>query len=193
MNVSVVSAGAGADDSKIEKDRGYIIVLTGNGKGKTTSALGMAMRAVGQGLRVAMLQFIKGSWRYGELDTANRLAPDLTIQPLGEGFVHVDPENPDPKDIRCAEEAWKVCKEALFSGDYGMVILDEVNNAIAYGLLPVDDVIAALQQRPPRVHVVLTGRDAHPRILELADLATEMIEVKHPYRGGTIARKGIEY
>jgi cob(I)alamin adenosyltransferase len=173
--------------------KGYIVVLTGNGKGKTTSALGMAMRAIGQGLRVAMLQFLKGSWKYGELETAKRLAPDLTIRPLGEGFVHVDPENPDPKDVECAERAWEVCKEVLFSGEYGMVILDEINVAISYGLLPVDDVVAVLQERPPEVHVVLTGRDAHPKILELADLVTEMTEVKHPYATGLIARKGIEY
>jgi cob(I)alamin adenosyltransferase len=175
------------------EQKGYIIVLTGHGKGKTTSALGMAMRAIGQGLRVAVLQFLKGSWKYGELATAERLAPDLLIRPLGEGFVHVNPENPDPKDIECAERAWEVCKEALFSGDYGMVVLDELNTAVSYGLLPVDEVITALRQRPPQVHVVLTGRDAHPAILELADLVTEMVEVKHPYRSGLTARKGIEY
>lgn len=167
--------------------------MTGDGKGKTTSALGMALRAVGQGLRVAVLQFLKGSWKYGELDASEKLAPQLRIKPLGEGFIHVDPDDPDPKDIECAERAWKVCREALFSGDYDMVILDEVNNAVAYGLLPVDDVIDALQRRPPAVHVVLTGRGAHHRIVELADIVTEMIEVKHPYRSGKEARKGIEF
>ncbi len=176
-----------------ERDQGYIVVLTGNGKGKTTSALGMAMRAVGQGLKVAILQFLKGSWKYGELETANRLTPDLTIRPLGEGFVHVDPSSPDPKDIQCAQAALKVCKEVLYSDVYNMVIFDEINNAIAYGLISVDSVVELLQQRPRRVHVVLTGRDADPRILELADLATEMVEIKHPYRKGIAARKGIEY
>ena len=173
--------------------RGYIVVLTGNGKGKTTSALGMAVRAVGQGLKVAMLQFLKGSWKYGELETVKRLAPDLTIRPLGEGFVHVNPEDPDPKDVECARRAWEACKEALVSGDYGMLIFDEINVAISYGLLPVDEVVAALEQRPPELHVVLTGRDAHPRIVELADLVTEMTEIKHPYASGLTARKGIEY
>lgn len=175
------------------QEKGYIVVLTGNGKGKTTCALGMAVRALGQGLRVAMLQFLKGSWKYGELETAERLAPDLIIRPLGEGFIHVNPENPDPKDVACAEKAWKICREALFSEDYGMVILDELNTAIAYGLLPVDEVVGTLQQRPPHVHVVITGRDAHPTVLEIADLVTEMNEVKHPYRSGQRARKGIEY
>ncbi|MBA4417745.1 MAG: cob(I)yrinic acid a,c-diamide adenosyltransferase [Syntrophus sp. (in: bacteria)] len=180
-------------EDEMKEQKGYIIVLTGNGKGKTTCALGMAMRAAGQGLKVAMLQFLKGSWKYGELDTAMKLAPHLSIRPLGEGFIHVNPEDPDPKDLLCAEGAWKVCKEALSSGDHDMVILDEVNNAIAYGLLSADDVVVALQKRPYGVHAILTGRDAHPRILEMADLVTEMMEVKHPYRSGTVARKGIEY
>ncbi len=179
--------------SKTAHDRGYIVVLTGNGKGKTTSALGMAVRAVGQGLKVAMLQFLKGSWKYGELETAKRLAPDFVIRPLGEGFVHVNPEDPDPKDVECARRAWEVCKEALFSGEYDMVIFDEINVAISYGLLPVEEVVTTLADRPPEVHVVLTGREAHPKILELADLATEMTEVKHPYATGVTARKGIEY
>jgi len=103
------------------------------------------VRAIGQGLKVAMLQFLKGSWKYGELETARRLAPDLTIRPLGEGFVHVNPESPDPKDVQCAKRAWEVSKEALLSGDYDMVILDEVNTTISYGLLAVDEVVAALE------------------------------------------------
>lgn len=178
--------------AKVHHD-GYIVVLTGNGKGKTTSALGMAVRAVGQGLKVIMLQFLKGSWEYGELVTAERLAPDLTIRPLGDRFIHVNPDNPDPQDVGCARQAWEVCKQALFSGEYGMVILDEVNNAIAYGLLPVEEVLDALRRRPVGLHVVLTGRDAHPKIVELADLVSETNEIKHPYRAGRAARKGIEY
>ncbi len=181
------------NESVTGQERGYIIVLTGNGKGKTTSALGMAMRAVGQGAKVIMLQFLKGAWRYGELEAAKRLAPDFTIHPLGSGFVHVDPDNPDPADVETARKAWETCKEALFSENYGMIILDEINNAIAYGLLPVDEVLNALERRPQNLHVVLTGRDAHPRLLEIADLVTEVKEVKHPYRQGAAARKEIEY
>lgn len=183
----------GRNKSAKEQEKGYIIVLTGDGKGKTTSALGMAMRAVGHGTRVIMLQFLKGTWRYGELEAAKRLAPDFSIRPLGAGFVHVDPENPDPADIEAARKAWEICKEALFSGNYGMIILDEINNAIAYGLLPVEVVLEALNKRPPNLHVVLTGRDAHPLLLEAADLVTEVKEVKHPYRHGAAARKEIEY
>jgi cob(I)alamin adenosyltransferase len=175
------------------ESKGYIIVLTGNGKGKTTSALGMAMRAIGQGMKVIMLQFLKGSWRYGELEAAERLRPDLILRPLGSGFVHIDPENPDQDDVRTAIESWQACKEAIFSGAYGMVILDEINNAIGYGLLPLEEVLQVLKEKPDAVHVVLTGRGAHPRIIEAADLVTECTEVKHPYSKGDPARKGIEY
>lgn len=174
-------------------NKGYIVVLTGDGKGKTTSSLGMAVRAIGQGMKVIMLQFLKGSWKYGELETAKRLAPDLTLKQLGDTFIRIDPENPDPKDVEMARQAWEVSKEALLSGEYGMVILDEINGTIAYGLLPVDEVVAALEQRPEKVHVVLTGRSAHPKIIEMADLVTEMTEIKHPYRAGRRATKGIEF
>ena len=177
----------------MDEQNGYIIVLTGNGKGKTTSALGIAMRAAGQGIKVIMLQFLKGTWRYGELETAKRIAPDFCIHPLGSGFIHVNPDNPDPTDVQTAQNAWKASQEALYSGDYGMVILDEINNAIAYGLLPVDDVLEGLKRRPQASHVVLTGRDAHPRLMEMADLITEVREIKHPYQKGAAARKGIEY
>ena len=173
-------------------ERGSIIVLTGNGKGKTTSALGMAMRAVGHGFRVAVLQFIKGDWPYGEKAAARRLAPELELMALGRGFVHVDPENPNPEDVKAAQEAWETCKEKILSGRYFMVVLDEICNAIAYGLLDVDEVVEILKKRPPELHVVLTGRGAHPKLLELADLVTEMREVKHPFREGVTSRKGIE-
>ena len=172
---------------------GYIVVLTGDGKGKTTSALGMAVRAIGQGLKVVVLQFLKGSWKYGELETAKRLAPDLTIRQFGGEFIRIDPDNPDPGDVEAARKAWEMSKEVLLSGEYDMVILDEINGTIAYGLLPVDEVVAALNERPPHVHVVLTGRMAHPKIIEMADLVTEMTEIKHPWRAGHNARKGIEF
>lgn len=173
--------------------QGSIIVLTGEGKGKTTSALGMAMRAVGHGFKVAFLQFIKGGWKYGELEAAKRLEPELELRPLGEGFVHIDPENPDPKDVEVARRAWEVAKEKILSGDYFMVVLDEINYAISYGLLDPMEVLEVLKKRPSHVHVVLTGRDAHPAILEAADLVTEMREIKHPFHQGVVSRKGIEY
>lgn len=173
--------------------KGSIVVLTGEGKGKTTAALGMAMRAVGHGFRVAFLQFIKGGWKYGELEAAKRLQPELELEPLGEGFVHVDPLNPDPHDVEVTRRAWDVCKEKILSGDYFMVVLDEINYVLSYGLLPIAEVLEVLRKRPDHVNVVLTGRDAPTELIELADLVTEMKEIKHPYRQGIISRKGIEY
>ncbi len=178
---------------KGSQERGYVVVLTGEGKGKTTAALGMALRAVGHNFKVSMLQFIKGSMHYGELTAGKRLAPDLEIKPLGHGFVKVNPVQPDPKDIEAAREAWEVCKERILSDRYAMVILDEINDAIAYGLLSADEVVDILNRRPERLTVVLTGRGIHPSILAIADLVTEMIELKHPYREGRKARKGLEY
>ena len=139
-----------------------------------------------------MLQFLKGSWKYSKSRTA---LPRPHHQAVGsENSFVIDPDNPDPGDIEVARRAWEVSKEALFSGEYGMVILDEINGSIAYGLLPVDEVVAALsRKRPPQVHVVLTGRMAHPKIIEMADLVTEMTEIKHPWRAGHNARKGIEF
>ncbi len=177
----------------MKKRKGYLIILTGDGKGKTTSALGMGMRAAGQGLRVIMLQFIKGSWKYGELKAAKCLNPLFILRTLGTGFIHINPENPEPADVKTALIGWNTCKETLFSGNYEMVILDEINNAISYGLLPVEEVAEALCSRPSGLHVVLTGRGAHPRLLELADLVTEMKELKHPYQKGITSLRGIEY
>ncbi len=175
------------------KRRGLIIVHTGPGKGKTTAALGLAMRAVGSGLRVLMVQFIKGSWHYGELDAAEMLGKDrFTIRPMGHGFVKLGGEI-DPKDRRAAEEAWAFAREKIFSGEYDMIILDEINYAISYGLIPVGPVVEALKQKPEMVHVILTGRNAHAEIVEAADLVTEMREVKHPYQKGIEAQRGIEY
>jgi len=175
------------------KRRGLIIVHTGPGKGKTTAALGLAMRAVGSGLRVLMVQFIKGSWHYGELDAAEMLGADkLTIRPMGRGFVKLGGEI-DPEDKKAAEEAWTFAREKLFSGEYDMIILDEINYAINYGLLPVGPVVEALKQKPEMVHVVLTGRSAPAEIIEVADTVTEMREVKHAYQKGIEAQRGIEY
>jgi len=175
------------------KRRGLIIVHTGPGKGKTTAALGLAMRAVGSGLRVLMVQFIKGSWHYGELDAAEMLGPDtLTIRPMGRGFVKLGGEI-DPEDQKAAEEAWAFAREKLFSGEYDMIILDEINYALNYGLLSVGPIVEALKHKPERVHVVLTGRSAPAEIVEAADTVTEMREVKHAYQKGIEAQRGIEY
>jgi len=178
----------------VETRKGLIIVHTGPGKGKTTAALGTAFRAVGQGLRVLMVQFIKGSWHYGELDAARMLGEDrLRILPMGRGFVKIGAEKPEPEDVRLVEEAWQFAVEKIRSGEFDMVILDEINYAIRYKMLDAEKVLQALKEKPEMVHVILTGRNAHPSIVEFADLVTEMREVKHPYQKGIAAQRGIEY
>jgi cob(I)alamin adenosyltransferase len=177
-----------------EERKGLIIVLTGPGKGKTTAALGTAFRAVGAGLKVVMVQFIKGSWHYGELDAAKMLGGDrFQILPMGRGFVKVGAEKPDAEDVRLVREAWNFAMEKVTGGQYDMVILDEINYAISYKMLEVEAVVQGLRRKPEMVHVILTGRNAHPAIVELADLVTEMREVKHPYQKGIPAQRGIEY
>lgn len=177
-----------------EIKKGLIIVHTGPGKGKTTAALGTAFRAVGQGLRVLMVQFIKGSWHYGELEAAKLLGDDkLRILPMGRGFVKVGAEKPDPEDVRMVEEAWRLAARTIASGEYDFVILDEINYAISYKMLSLEAVRETLRTKPEMVHVILTGRNAHPSIVEMADLVTEMREVKHPYQKGIAAQRGIEY
>jgi cob(I)alamin adenosyltransferase len=177
-----------------EARKGLIIVHTGPGKGKTTAALGTALRAVGQGLRVLMVQFIKGSWHYGELDAAKMLGDErLKIMAMGRGFVKVGAEKPDPEDVRLALEAWNFASGEILSGRYEMVILDEINYAISYKMLAPEPVAETLKRKPEMVHVILTGRNAHPSLIEMADLVTEMREVKHPYQKGILAQRGIEY
>src|ERR1039457_1524232 len=154
--------------------KGLIMVNTGPGKGKTTAAMGTALRAVGSGLRVLMLQFLKGSWHYGELDAVQAFGDRFVIKQMGRGFVKVGGAETDPEDIRLVEECWKAAEEAIGSGEWDLVVLDEINYAIAYKMLDVEKVGKALQHKPEMVHVILTGRSAHPTILELADTVTEM-------------------
>ena len=176
-----------------EKRKGLIIVHIGNGKGKTTAAMGMALRATGHDFKVLMIQFIKGSWHYGELDATKRLRPYLEILPLGEGFIRVGKQGPYAKDVRAVTEAWGFCKKKIASDEYDMIILDELNYVIDYQLLPPEEVLEAIKAKPDRLHLVLTGRNAHPEIIEIADLVTEMKEIKHPFQKGVNAQKGIEF
>ena len=172
--------------------RGLLIVFTGEGKGKTTAALGTALRAIGQGFKVIMIQFIKGAWKSSEIESAKRLAPMLEIRPMGRGFVFKD-KGPTPEDIKAAEEGWALAKEKMQSGEYDLVILDELNNAIHYGLLKLDDVLQGLKARPATLHVLVTGRNAKPEMIEAADLVTEMVCIKHPYQKGIVAQAGIDF
>ncbi len=173
--------------------RGLIIVNTGPGKGKTTAAMGTALRAVGQGMRVLMLQFLKGSWHYGELDAVQAFGEKFVMKQMGRGFVKVGAEKPDPEDVRMVEEAWNQSAEAILSGRWDVVILDEINYAISYGMLDPGKVAETLRKKPDMVHVILTGRNAHPTIIDLADTVTEMRQVKHAYEKGVMAQRGIEY
>jgi len=173
--------------------RGLIIVNTGPGKGKTTAAMGTALRAVGQGMRVLMLQFLKGSWHYGELDAVQAFGDKFVMKQMGRGFVKVGTEKPDPEDVRMVVEAWTEGEQAIQSGTWDLVILDEINYAISYGMLDAVKVAETLKSKPQMVHIILTGRNAHHTIVELADTVTEMRQVKHAYEKGVMAQRGIEY
>ena len=173
--------------------KGLIIVNTGAGKGKTTAAMGTALRAVGNGMRVLMLQFLKGSWHYGELDAVKAFGDKFVMKQMGRGFVKVGGAETDPEDVRMVEEAWAEAEKAIMSGQWDMVILDEINYAISYGMLDPAKVADALKRKPELVHVILTGRNAHANIVEIADTVTEMRQAKHAYEKGVMAQRGIEY
>jgi cob(I)alamin adenosyltransferase len=181
------------DDASPTQRRGVLLIHTGAGKGKTTAALGTAMRAAGNGMRVLVLQFIKGSWDYGELHAAEKFGGDLVIRQMGRGFVKVGGAETDPEDLRLVQEAWAESVRAMESGDWDLIVLDEINYAIGYGMLDAVAVADALRARPPMLHVILTGRNAHASLVDLADTVTEMREVKHAYTRGVLAQKGIEF
>jgi cob(I)alamin adenosyltransferase len=173
--------------------KGLIIVHTGAGKGKTTAAMGMALRAVGNGMSVLMLQFLKGSWHYGELDAVKAFGDKFVMKQMGRGFVKVGGAETDPADVRMVEEAWAEAEKAIMSGRWDVVILDEINYAISYGMLDPAKVVEVLKRKPELVHVILTGRNAHASIVEIADTVTEMRQAKHAYEKGVMAQRGIEY
>jgi len=169
---------------------GLIMVHTGDGKGKTTAAIGTAFRAVGVGFKVRMIQFIKGSWDYGELHTADKLE-NLEIIPMGEGFTWETKDR--ERDTKIAYTTWTACRDAIERGDHDLLIFDEINVAMSLGYLDVGEVIEALKARPQEMHVILTGRGAPQELIEAADLVTEMKEIKHPFHSGIYAQRGIEY
>jgi cob(I)alamin adenosyltransferase len=173
----------------MNSQRGLLLVNTGNGKGKSTAAFGVALRAVGQGLNVSIVQFIKGKWKTGELQAAERLG--LELLPMGKGFTWESKNLEEDKALM--RQAWSVASEKILSGSYDLIILDEINYVLGYGYIPVDEVIRTLQTRPPHVHVVLTGRNAPDEVVSIADCVTEMREIKHPYRNGIPAQKGIDF
>ncbi len=171
--------------------KGLVIVNTGNGKGKTTAALGLLMRSWGQDFRVVMLQFLKAkTGKWGEIRAAQRMGVEIT--PLGQGFTWMS-ENIE-QDRVLAQACWQQCREKIESGLYDVVILDEITYALKYGWLDIEEVLTTLRQRDPQLHVVITGRDAPEELIDYADLVTEMREIKHPYKlEGVRAQKGIEF
>jgi cob(I)alamin adenosyltransferase len=173
----------------MNNSHGLIWINTGNGKGKSTAAFGVAMRAIGQGLTVSVIQFIKGKWKTGELQAAERLG--LELLPMGKGFTWESQNLEEDKTLM--RQAWAVASEKILSGQFDLIILDEISYVLGYGYLAVDDVIQVLKSRPQHVHVVLTGRNAPEEIIALADGVTEMRDVKHPYRNGVPAQKGIVF
>lgn len=172
-------------------EQGLVQVYTGDGKGKTTASLGLALRAVGRGLKVCIVQFIKGGGQYGEHIAAQKLAPLLTIHQTGrDNWIFKD--KLDPEDIKIATETLALAKNALTGGEYDLVILDELNGAVWFGLLTVEDILELIELKPPKVELVITGRSADERVVAAADLVTEMKEIKHYYQQGVQARFGIE-
>lgn len=172
-------------------DRGLVIVITGDGKGKTTSAFGQALRAIGQGYKVFILQFMKGR-DYGEFVAAEKYLPRLKIMRSGlDSFVMRG--NPAPVDVALAKQGFDLAKKAIASGKYDMVILDEINVAVDFNLIPLEDVVALIQNKPPALDLILTGRYAAKAIIKLADTVSEVKEIKHHYAAGIKDRAGIEY
>jgi cob(I)alamin adenosyltransferase len=176
-----------------ETPRGLIVVITGNGKGKTTSALGMALRACGHGLRVCIIQFMKGDLYAGEWDGIKQLR-GVELISTGKGFCGIQ-GNPYPfEEHRAnAQEAIRLVKEKIASGDFDILIMDEINNSLHLKLVDLDQVLEILRDKPPLMHLILTGRDAHPRIIELADTVSEVREIKHAYRKDIEPQPGIDY
>lgn len=177
-----------------EKGGGLVIVYTGGGKGKTTAALGMALRALGHKKRVCMVQFIKGSWSYGEMTSSKLLEPDFEMIAAGKGFVGImDDHTPREEHRAIAKKAVGLASDKICSNTYDIVILDEINYAVDLGLVRLADVLNIIDARPLGVSIVLTGNRAHKQVIEKADLVTEMKEIKHPFKKGARAKKGIDF
>jgi cob(I)alamin adenosyltransferase len=175
-------------------DRGLVIVYTGKGKGKTTAALGIVLRAVGHGYKVGMIQFIKGEWYYGELTSSKRLEPEFELIAAGRGFVGIiDDDHPIEDHQRAAKEAVSVAKQKIISGIYDIMILDEINYAAKLNLISQEDILDIIAARPEKTSIVLTGNYVSESVIAAADLVTEMKEIKHPYQTGVKAKKGIDF
>ncbi len=177
-----------------EEQKGLIVVITGNGKGKTTTALGIAVRACGHNLRTSIIQFMKGDIYAGEWDGIKKMNCQVELIPTGKGFCGIQ-GNPYPykEHRKNAQEAIELARQKMGSGQFDVLILDEINNALSLHLVDLEQVVEMIQTKPPRMHLVLTGRDAHPQVIELADTVSEIVEIKHAYRKGISPQPGIDY
>ncbi|MBI3966285.1 MAG: cob(I)yrinic acid a,c-diamide adenosyltransferase [Chloroflexi bacterium] len=176
--------------------KGLVIVNTGNGKGKTTAAVGLAVRAAGNKMRVLIVQFIKGKWKTGEQESLKRLAPEIELVRMGKGFTidRLRDKRVSMDDHEAAARAaWDFAVERVKSGEYAVVVLDEILGTVKAGLVSVDELLDLVRSKPSKLHLVLTGRNAPPALVEAADLVTEMNPVKHPYAAGIMAQRGVEF
>ena len=173
------------------EERGLLIVHTGKGKGKSTAAFGMVFRSLGHGMRVGVVQFVKGAWATGERDVLAKFPELVTIKAMGEGFTWDTQDR--QRDLAAARAAWDEAKAMIADPAYDLVLLDELNIVLRYDYLPLEEVVEVLKSKPRDLHVIVTGRNARDEVIEIADLVTEMTEIKHPFRSGVKAQKGIEF
>jgi cob(I)alamin adenosyltransferase len=181
-------------EMKNKTKKGLVIVYTGNGKGKTTAALGMALRAVGHEKKTLIVQFIKSFQNYGEIKFAKKYHCGITIKTMGKGYVKIKGDRfPFKEHVKSAKAAFQFAKDQIFSKKYDIVVLDEINIALDKKLLTIQEVAELIQQKPPQLHLILTGRSAPKKLIQIADLVSEVKEIKHPFRKGLEAQKGIEF
>jgi len=173
------------------EEKGLLIVHTGKGKGKSTAAFGMVFRAIGHGFKVGVVQFVKGAWGTGERDVLEKFSDQVTIRAMGEGFTWDTQDR--QRDLAAARGAWEMAKELIADPAYKMVLLDELNIVLRYDYLPLEEVLDVLRNKPRDTHVIVTGRNAKDELIEIADLVTEMTEIKHPFRAGVKAQAGVEF
>ena len=174
--------------------KGLVIVFTGDGKGKSSAALGITLRAFGHNLYVSIVQFIKSPSATGESRAAERLAPEIEFVSLGKGFVNCcGSTKPLDEHKKAAHEALDAARQRIYAGSWDIVVLDEINNAVHLGLIDIEEVLDLVRSKPSKLHLILTGRDAHPDLIAAADMVTEMRDIKHPYLTGIAAQKGIDY
>lgn len=173
------------------EEKGLLVVHTGKGKGKSTAAFGMVFRALGNGMRVGVVQFVKGVWNTGERTVLDRFPDQVTINAMGEGFTWDVADR--QRDLAAARKAWDQAKALIADPSYNMVLLDELNICLRYDYLPIQEVVEVLANKPRDKHVIVTGRNAKDELIEIADLVTEMTEIKHHFRAGVKAQKGIEF